>query len=407
MPEKYSFTYSVASFFVMLGLLFIPFPFHLIIFQQEVVEFIFGGLIRVMAHSVFGAPLKMAGVHSDSVSMYILVLLLFGLAVLISILLRYIKKWKQYNGRFFYIIYTIAGYYLILILLKYGLDKVFKTQFYLPEPNILYTPVGQLDKDILYWSSMGTSRLYNIFTGSIEVLASMLLFFRRTRMAGVLLAIVAMAEVTMINFGFDISVKLYSLFLLFISLYLLHPFYRRLFQVFFTPFKMIGPAAQPPSAVVHPFWKVFLKCTVTGFILLEGFYPYFKASNFNDDITERPYLHGAYGVTQMIAGTDTLVNSDLLIKRFFIHRNGYIIFQDQQDRMRDYKFDYDAATNKYTLTDYQLKTTKLDAWYNERDSMLTIKYLKDDQPVQLRGKALNWRKLPVLQKSFHWTVDGE
>jgi hypothetical protein len=407
MVKKYSFVYHVASFFVFLGILFIPFPFQLFRWQQNCTEFIFGTLIRKVAGIFLGIHLKMDGVHSDSISMYILVLLLFVLAVITGTLISYINKWKQYREKVFHSIYSIAAYYLLLLLLKYGLDKVFKTQFYLPEPNTLYTPLGQLDKDILYWSSMGTSRWYNICTGSVEVLASVLLFFKRTRMAGALAATAAMIEVTMINVGFDISVKLYSLFLLFICLYLLHPFYQRLFQFFFVPNKIIQPAAKDVIILHHPFGKVFIKCLVTGFILLEAFYPYLVANNFNDDRAKRPYLHGAYTVQQVITGKDTVWGNDLPVKRFFVHRRGYLIFQDQQDRMQDYKLEYNTAISAYLLTDYQLKTAALDISYNGQDSLLTIKYTKDGQPVQLTGKALDWRKLPALRNSFHWTVDGE
>ena len=166
--------------------------------------------------------------------MYLLVFVLAFLSLLAGILLNTIGRWKQYENRILQFFSLLFCYYLILMLMKYGLDKIFKAQFYLPEPNILYTRLGQIDKDFLYWTSMGTSRLYNIITGSVEVLAALLILFKRTRMTGLLLAAASLVQVVAINFGFDISVKLYSLFLLSLSLYLLAPYYRRIYTFLFT-----------------------------------------------------------------------------------------------------------------------------------------------------------------------------
>ncbi len=405
MQKKYPLVFSVTSLFVLLGILFIPFPFQLIGFQQRLTDFLFGPLIHIVADVFLGIQLKNTNVHSDSVSMYVLVLILFVLSVIIVLLLQYVKKWKEYRDKIFHGIYLLACYYLLLLLLKYGLDKIFKSQFYLPEPNTLYTPLGQIDKDLLYWTSMGTSRFYNICTGAVEVLASLFLFFKRTRMAGILLAAAAMVQVALINFGFDISVKLYSLFLLFLSVYLLYPFYKRLWQFFVVQKEAIPPVAKGPVLFKHPFWSVFIKWLAMGFIFLEALYPYIKANNFNDDMAKRPYLHGAYKVQQLISGTDTLTGNDLPVKRFFIHRNGYMIFQDAADNMQDYRFSYDKAEELYVLTDYQQHKTAMAIQYQKADSTITLQYKKEGRETIMTGKALDWRKLPVLQKSFHWTVD--
>ena len=50
----------------------------------------------------------------------------------------------------------------------YGVQKLLMQQFFTPEANTLYTPLGRLDKDILFWTTMGLSRGYNIFLGVVE-----------------------------------------------------------------------------------------------------------------------------------------------------------------------------------------------------------------------------------------------
>jgi hypothetical protein len=40
------------------------------------------------------------------------------------------------------------------------------------------------------------------------------------------------------------------------------------------------------------------------------------------------------------------------------------------------------------------------------DSIFELLYLNEGQEFMLTAKALNWRKLPALQKQFHLTMDG-
>jgi hypothetical protein len=252
---------------------------------------------------------------------------------------------------------------------------------------------------------MGTSRLYNVFTGSIEVLASILLFFKRTRMTGLLLAAASLLQVVAVNFSFDISVKLYSILLFSLSLYLLAPYWLRLFTFLFTRIEI--PALPPPITVFSklPSLCVFIKWLITGLFLFEAFYPYIQANNFNDDTAGRPYMHGAYEVKGVIAGTDTLNEADYPVKRFFIHRNGYMIFQNSKDEMQDYSLIYDTTNQLLLLKDYQLRELLLKYSCHPADSMLFLQYNKDGKEYQVSGKSLDWKKLPVLRKGFHWTAD--
>lgn len=406
MHKEYSFFYRAAALFLLLGILFIPFPFHFISFQQSFTEFVFGKLIGVTASNLLGLQLSSTTVHSDSASMYVLVLLLFFLSLLLSSAFSFISKWKKYQPLLVQAIYLICTYYLVLLLMKYGLDKVFKTQFYLPEPNTLYTPLGQVDKDLLYWTSMGTSRFYNLFTGMVEIMAALLLLFKRTRMAGSFLAAAALLQVVMINFGFDISVKIFSLFLFWMACFVLAPYMRRLYRAFFTQKEI--PATSPAVKPGHGkgvFINVFIQCLMAGLLFFEAVYPYLRDKNFNDDLAPRPYLHGAYEVQRMILGTDTLSGTSRIIQKFFIHRNGYLIFQDAQQQMRDYKFDYSDSLNMYVMTDYQRNKIPVITKYREADSVLILEYIQRGNTIQLMGKALNWKTLPAVRKGFHWTVD--
>jgi hypothetical protein len=123
------------------------------------------------------------------------------------------EKRKGYNLNLENKIRPIIRYYLALILFIYGFSKVFKAQFYLPEPNLLFTTLGNLDKDILFWSTIGSSRSYSIFLGIIEIIPAMLLLFRKTSFIGSLIATGVLLHVVAINLLFYFCENLFTFFI--------------------------------------------------------------------------------------------------------------------------------------------------------------------------------------------------
>jgi hypothetical protein len=286
-------------------------------------------------------------------------------------------------------------------LLKYGADKVFKAQFYLPEPNILYSTFGKLDKDILFWSTMGISRSYNIFLGATEIFAAVLLLFKRTRLIGAIIAVAILCNIVAINFSYDISVKGYSLFLLLLATILALPFRHSLFRYIISqkPY-LVSPLIEKDVQNEKPVF--FIKAFVIAIIFFEAFYPYIKTGNYNNDLSVKPFLHGAYEVR-----ADSLRSNNVLsMKRFFIHKDGYLIFQNQQDEMLDYKMQVDSAIKQMLLTNYKSDTIRVQYDFNATDSILTLRYLLNDKSYLIQGKQINWRGLPALKPQFHWVSDS-
>jgi hypothetical protein len=117
-------------------------------------------------------------------------------------------------------------------MLSYGALKVIKVQF----PDLflwrLLSPYGDSWPMGLLWSFMGYSKIYNLFTGLVEMAGGTLLFIPRLATLGALISVGAMANVFMLNLGYDVNVKLYSLNLLLMGIYLLTPEARRLLNVF-------------------------------------------------------------------------------------------------------------------------------------------------------------------------------
>jgi hypothetical protein len=156
-------------------------------------------------------------------------------------------------------------YVLGLVMLGYGFAKIIPTQFSPPSLERLLQPLSDFSPMGLLWTFMGFSQPYTIFAGAAELLGGFLLFFRRTRMLGAMVIAAVMTNVVMMNFSYDVPVKLYSVHLLVMALGLLALDGRRL-VAFFLRNRAVPPAEHPPLA--HRRWIKIAAWTVA--LLLVG-----------------------------------------------------------------------------------------------------------------------------------------
>jgi hypothetical protein len=308
-----------------------------------------GQFLQPIVSSFVGLFIENEGLiyHSDGVLMQIWVMLLLVISLLGSLIWSFFKP----NSGVFLLFWInrICAYFLALMLLIYGLNKIFKYQFYFPEPNLLFTPLGQLSPDILFWSSMGTSHSYSIFAGVIEVMPAVLLLFRKTRILGAFIAFAVLLNVLMLNVGFGITVKLFSSFLLLLSLLLIFPYLKQFVHYFMGKEVRLQP--EPIPALKNERFNRFyplLKGLVIGLILFESLGMYFEGSYFNGDQQPKPFMHGAYEVQPNQQG----------IQRLFFHKDNYFITQSFADEFRDYPLRWNG--NSLLLTNQMKEKAELD-----------------------------------------------
>ena len=146
---------------------------------------------------------------------------------------------------------VLARYALAFALFSYAIVKIIPTQF--PPLGVmqLTETYGASSPMRLLWNFMGFSSPYTIFAGCMELLPACLLIFRRTTLLGSLLGFAVLLNIVMLNFCYDVPVKLYSLNLLLLSIILILPDSRRLM----TFFLMNSP---PPSNPSEPYFRTVL-----------------------------------------------------------------------------------------------------------------------------------------------------
>lgn len=158
--------------------------------------------------------------HSDSLELWfsIPILFLLGWTLAYNIGDR-INKWKLEEW---------TAWSIAIVLISYGADKIKMEQFPSPEVNLLYKPLHEFDKDLLFWTSMGTSSLYNLISGCIEIALAILLIFPASRKIGWMSTTVSLCYILLLNLSFNISVKAFVSFLLVLSLFEAFPSFQRM-----------------------------------------------------------------------------------------------------------------------------------------------------------------------------------
>lgn len=332
---------------------------------------------------------------SDSKGLYLHLLSLLVISFLISFIWATINN-KENKIRSYYF-YTYVTYYLALQLIIYGLNKIFLLQFPSPTANILFTNVGAISKDFLFWTAMSSSPLYNYFMGGVELLGAILLLFSRTRLLGTILSIGIFLNIVFINFSFDISVKVYSLFLLFSSFYLISPCCYKLYR-FFIKNELVKLEVSKLDFKSFKYRKIlpFIKIIIFSFFLYVGFKPYFDLIKTDDHIN---FLEAYKVIDFKVNGEEVQVNN-LAWNRIYFHPKSYFIIEDNQEKFFDYQLVISSSSkqlilNNKTAINYRLKDNgylKLIGIWNKKAIAVTL-------------EPIDYSQLPLLKEQFHWAID--
>ncbi len=153
----------------------------------------------------------------DTTYNYVHVFTLAALSLIVCLIWSILDRRRKSYDQAFYWSMIAMRYYLGSAMIGYGLAKVFMMQFQLNEARLTQT-YGESSPMGLLWTFMGYSYAYNLFTGFAEVLGGVLVMFRRTATTGALLLVAILSNVVVLNFTYDVPVKLYSSHLLFLSI---------------------------------------------------------------------------------------------------------------------------------------------------------------------------------------------
>jgi hypothetical protein len=190
------------------------------------------------------APLRATG-SGDSMFSWVESFCLLGLSLLVAVVWTLLDRRRTGYTRLYHAwkVYVQVG--LGLVLIVYGGLKVVPSQFPRPPVSRLLQPFGDASPMGVLWTFMGASAPYTIFAGLSELVAGLLLVFRRTASLGALVAVPVLINVVMLNYCYDVPVKLFSTHLLAIAVYLAVPDLVRLADLLVLH-RAVAPAAERP-----------------------------------------------------------------------------------------------------------------------------------------------------------------
>ena len=299
----------------------------------------------------------------------------------------------------------LVRYTLAITLLSYGFSKVFPVQFPFPALSRMVEPFGDFSPMGVLWQFMGSSPAYTIFAGTMETLGGALLLFRRTTTLGALVSAGVLLNVVVLNFCYDVPVKLYSLNLLLMAVFLMAPDLGKL-----TGLLVLNRPAAPMTMSGPVFARRWMRIAALSVkILFIGFFPmqnalqsyrFYKSAVLNP--VDRPPLYGLYRVESFTRNGKEVppLITDVSRWKTVVAQNAAILqVRMMDDTLQGFATQYDRSSSAVTLSG----TSKVILIYARPDAdHVVLKGTLDADPLEIRMRRRNPSEFLLVNRGFHW-----
>jgi hypothetical protein len=339
----------------------------------------------------------------DTTYNYVLIFIFLVIAIAGTIIWTILDYKRTHYEKLWYWFVVVFRYYLGIVLLSYGFVKVIQVQFPAPSLETLLQPYGESTSMRLLWTFMGHSRSYNIFIGLAEVGAGLLLFFRRTRLMGALMSIAVLSNVVVLNFCYDIPVKLLSTHLLAISVILLLPDVKRLIAFFVLNKPVSSETVQPVYQIVRSKTiYLFAKTIIIGGFVLFNIVQAVMMQRQLTELLTKPVLYGIYDVQEFILNGDTLpalTTDTRRWKRMYIYRPGSVSIQYMDGGSIYWNCQVDSLQHTINLASMGSSNSTMYNYKINHDIMIMT---GGDPKTTITFSLKRPESLPLLNQGFNW-----
>jgi hypothetical protein len=193
----------------------------------------------------FGAPLVIFSGSGDKPFDWALAASLLVIAAVVAALWSLLDRARTDYVPLHAWTYTFVRLAVGATMIGYGMTKVIPMQMPFPNLTRLLEPYGHFSLMGVLWSQIGSSPAFERFTGVVELTAGILLFIPRLSLLAATLSLLASTFIFTLNMTYDVPVKLLSLHLVLMSLFLLAPHRSRLLNLFVLN-RATEPRLEPP-----------------------------------------------------------------------------------------------------------------------------------------------------------------
>jgi hypothetical protein len=291
-------------------------------------------------------------------------------------------------------------------MVRYGLGKVIPLQMPTLFLSRLVEPFGNFSPLGVLWTSIGASPAYESFTGAVELMGGVLLFFPRTTLLGALVSLLAAGEVFVLNMTYDVPVKLLSFHLVLMSLVLLAPYAGNLRDLLLLH-RPLSPAEEPPIGSTprrRRAW-LFAQAIYGGLIVLIAFSTsMFQWSQFGAGAPKSP-LFGIWEVEVMTIDNELrppLLTDVSRWRRVIMQTPTAVVFQKMDDTFDSYSAEFarDGSTLKVTSADRNTSSTL--TYRRSPADRLVLDGTLNGRPVHLELKEVDLNSFVLNTRGFHW-----
>ncbi|CAM4425183.1 hypothetical protein SAMN06265348_11843 [Pedobacter westerhofensis] len=267
---------------------------------------------------------------------------IFILAAVGTVIWSLLDKKSTNYDRFYAWLRILVRYRLGIAVIAYGFLKLFAIQAPYPSLSSLNTPYGDFTTWKLFSLSLGIVPGYQAFLGAVELIAGILLLFRRTTVIGATIIIFFIGNVFMSNLAYEGGEVVYSFYLVTLALFLIVYDLQRIISLIILHI----PVAPAKPAII---WTNQLKTArlvlksvlILVFVVIYGFSAHGSAVKGGYHFTHLPgikALRGLYtvesfklnGLDRPYSLTDSLRWQDVVFEKWAtlsirINRNGQVL----------------------------------------------------------------------------------
>jgi len=287
----------------------------------------------------------------------------------------------------------LVRFTLAFTMLSYGFAKVYPLQFMPPSLTRLTRTYGESSPMGILWTFMGASTAYSRFCGLAEVGAGLLLLFRRTTSLGAIVAAAAMVNVATLNFCYDVPVKLYSVHLVLMSVFLLIPDAGALMRFFLLrkPSQLEGVSLPRFQRRWPRIAAIALQCLVIVSVLYNNIWGGYKnLKEYSTTFLKHAPLYGVWNADNLSADW----------RQMTVQFSNGLSVRNAAGESMFFQTAYDERQHTLKLTSAKQKG---DFTYDQPDPEHLVLHGKlGDSPIVAAFHRFDASKFLLTSRGFHW-----
>jgi hypothetical protein len=343
----------------------------------------------------------------DTTYEYVRVLCFLGLSFVASLLWSFLDR---SHSNYQWLHQWLRSYVRLSVgaaLLMFGAAKIFRMNF--PQPNLykLLEPLGDYSLMGLLWTSTGASRGYSIFAGCVQMFGGILLFVPRLTTLGALVGLAVFSNIFVLTVCYDVPVKLYSLHLLLVCVFLVLPDARRLVD-FFLLNRSVAPS---PEVTLFNHRRLNAAALVAqlalgGFLVCSRLYRAHDYEKRNFGMASKPPFYGIWTVDEFMIGGKMLLqllNDDTRWQRVVFQFPKKVDIQSMNGSWTGYLLRGDMAKKTFAMEKPNDPKKEFDFTFSNPDSRsLTLEGSDGRNEIRVKLHRVDERQFALLSSGFHW-----